>query len=129
MLHLCWRTERKLAIVFTEFCLLSCIAFHPLRGNPRKLNLYGHLYCDIYYFSPTLGITRLLIFSCAATQEVPVPACLPVCLSVPDFEFRHKIVFTKPLLGKSIVGNVLVYLSSYSRHGLESPINFIRYCY
>ena len=33
------------------------------------------------------------IFSCAATQEVPVP----VRLSVPDFEFRDKIVFTKPL--------------------------------
>ena len=44
-----------------------------------------------------LKLFPLAVFSCAATQEVPVPVRLPACLSVPDFEFRHKIVFTKPL--------------------------------
>ena len=48
--------------------------------------------------------SKFIIFICGANQEVPVPAWLPACPSVPDFEFRHKIVFTKPMP----VGHVVV---------------------
>ena len=37
------------------------------------------------------------MFSCGATQEVPVSVSLSACQSVPDFEIFDKIVFTKPL--------------------------------
>ena len=50
---------------------------------------------------------------------------------VPDFEFWHKIVFTKPLPRQIYCWQCcgLVCLSCSSSRGLESPINVIRYCY
>ena len=66
------------------------------------------------------------IFSCAATQEVPVSVRLSACLPIPDFKFRHKIDFTKPLPQKIycwLCCRLLCLPSSLCR-GLESPINF-----
>ena len=55
-------------------------------------------------------------------EQIKKYLCLSVCLSVPDFEFRDKIVFTMAMLWSDL------FVSSSCR-GLESPIHFIRYCY
>ena len=46
----------------------------------------------------------MFLFAEQIKKSLCLPACLPACPSVPDFEFRHKIVFTKPLP----VGHVVV---------------------
>ena len=52
MLHLWWRTEAKLAIVFT-------VAEVWINPSPWSISLLSF---SFFYFSPTLGIRRMLIF-------------------------------------------------------------------
>ena len=100
------------SIIFSQFSQMSSFSSIQL------------LFSIFYFFLVFLVAQQLKKYLCPSV-------CLPVCLPVPDFEFRHKIVFTKPLPQQIYCWQCcgLVCLSNSSCYGLESPINFIIYCY
>ena len=57
-----------------------------------------------HFLQPGMKALPSFLFAEQIKKYLCLPACLPACPSVPDFEFRHKIVFTKPMP----VGHVVV---------------------
>ena len=79
--------------------------------------MHQEKFSTLHYSRAEFCMRPEYVFVCPTflfAEQIKKYLCLPVCPSVPDFEFRHKIVFTKPLP----VGHVVVLFVCQFR-GLE----------